>query len=385
MSHRIQELTGLRCVAVSLVVIGHAEHMLAGGYTGWLAPLKLFSSGGLGVLIFFVLSGFLITDLLEQEWNRSGTVRFMAFYARRALRIWPAFYTYLMVVSLLSVIGLIDVNVRQIGYAAFHLWNYSELLGLGPTNALHPDGVWYLGHFWTLALEEQFYWFWPPLLLFILRRRNTRLLAFLILFVPLVRMASYFAVPSLRPQTEMMLHTGIDPILIGCYVALNREKLTRMLEAWSGNSSLILTALIAVLFFAIPIAETKAGGYWTATYGRTIESALAGIMIFALTVKRDFWLAQILRTRPFVFVGTISFSLYLWQQLFFNMTSPVTFRFPFCVLEALAAATLSYALIERPFLKLKDNFSNASRRRRQEAVVDGPEVGLGMRGAEAGD
>jgi peptidoglycan/LPS O-acetylase OafA/YrhL len=374
MSHRIQELTGLRCVAVALVVIGHAEHMATGGYTGWLAPLKLFSSAGLGVLIFFVLSGFLITDLLEGEWKRSGSVRFMAFYARRALRIWPAFYTYLVVVSLLSVVGLIDVNARQIGYAAFHLWNYSEVLGLGPTNALHPDGVWYLGHFWTLALEEQFYWFWPPLLLFILRRKDTRLLAGLILLVPLVRMGSYFAVPSLRPQTEMMLHTGIDPILIGCYVALNRERLTRLLDAWAGHSSLMLSVLLAVLFLVIPIAENKAGGYWTATYGRTIESALAGILILALTVKRDFWFAQILRTRLFVFLGTISFSLYLWQQLFFNMSSPVGFRFPLCVLGALAAATLSYGLIERPFLKLKDNFSSASRRRKQEAVAAAPEV-----------
>lgn len=383
MSHRIQELTGLRCVAVALVVVAHAEHMLAGGYTGWLAPLKLFANGGLGVLIFFVLSGFLITDLLQAEWKSTGRVRLIAFYARRALRIWPAFYSYLIVVTLLSLAGLIDVSGKQIGYAALHLWNYSELFGLGPTNAVHPEGVWYLGHFWTLALEEQFYWFWPPLLLFILRRQNTRLLACLILFVPLVRMASYFAVPSLRAQTEMMLHTGIDPILTGCYVALNKEKLAAAIDRWS-HGTLILGALIAILLFAVPLVEHKAGGYWSATYGRTIESVLAGVIIVGLSVKRDFWFSQLLRTRVFVFVGTISFSLYLWQQLFFDPDSPVAMRFPFCVIAAFGAATLSYLLIETPFLRLKDSFGNAAKRKRQRvSISESAGLGLGATGAEA--
>ncbi|MGF6778081.1 acyltransferase family protein [Paraburkholderia sp. GAS334] len=385
MTHRIQELTGLRCIAVMLVVISHAEHMVAGGYTGALSPLRLFANGGLGVLIFFVLSGFLITDLLQAEWKKTGKVRLMTFYARRALRIWPAFYTYLLVVCALVAAGVLDVSFRQVMFAAVHLWNYSELLGLGSTNLVHPDGVWYLGHFWTLALEEQFYWFWPPLLIVILRRKDTRLLLGLILFVPLVRIASYFAVPSLRGQVEMMLHTGLDPILIGCYVALNKERLATLLNSRS-SSSLALTALILVLFFVIPVCESKAGGYWTATYGRTIESAIAGMIIGALAVKRDFWFARVLRLRGFVFIGTISFSLYLWQQLFFNLASPVTLRFPLCVLEAFAAATLSYWLIELPFLRLKDSLGKSKRRQPPDSVTaDGAEGEMPIPQLKAGD
>jgi peptidoglycan/LPS O-acetylase OafA/YrhL len=383
MSHRIHELTGLRSVAVGLVVVAHAERMLTGGYTGWLAPLRLFANGDLGVLIFFVLSGYLITDLLQTEWKATGRVRLMAFYARRALRIWPAFYGYLIVVALFAAAGLIDVNVRQLGYAAVHLWNYSELLGLGPTNALHPDGVWYLGHFWTLALEEQFYWFWPPLLIFILRRGDTRLLACLILAVPLVRMASYFAVPSLRAQTEMMLHTGIDPILMGGLVAFEKERLAALLNRLPHNT-LIVSALFAVLLFAVPVVEHKLGGYWSATYGRTIESALAGSVILALSVKREFWLARLLRMRAFVFVGTISFSLYLWQQIFFDPGSPVGWRFPLCVAGAFAAATLSYLLIERPFLRIKDALGETRRRGTRAPMAPGAQIRLGSGRVEGG-
>ncbi|HEY1998061.1 acyltransferase [Paraburkholderia sp.] len=387
MSHRIEALTGLRCVAVMMVVVAHAEHMIAGGYSGWLAPLRLFANGGLGVLIFFVLSGFLITDLLQSEWRRTGALRFGAFYMRRALRIWPAFYAYLLTIAAFSACGLIDVDYHQLGYAALHLWNYSELLGLGPTNSVHPEGVWYLGHFWTLALEEQFYWFWPPLLLLILHRKDTRLLMALILVVPLIRMSSYFATPSLRAQLEMMLHTGIDPILMGCYVALNKERFARILNERPG-SSLILTALAAVLFFVIPVIEHKAGGYWVASYGRTVESALAGIVIGALYLKRDFWLARMLQMRAFVFVGTISFSLYLWQQLFLDTTSPVALRFPWCVLAAFAAASLSYGLIELPFLRLKDRLSSRARRRTTESNAgEANERGMsmGVKAVEAGE
>jgi peptidoglycan/LPS O-acetylase OafA/YrhL len=358
MSHRIDELTGLRCAAVMMVVIAHAQHMIVGGYGGFLSPLRLFANGDLGVVIFFVLSGFLITNLLQAEWNRTGSIDLLRFYTKRILRIWPAFYAYLIVAGVLALAGMIDIGFRQMAYAALHVWNYSEVLGLGPANAAHPAGAWYLGHFWTLALEEQFYWFWPPVLVFILARANTRLLPGLILIVPLIRMGSYVLMPALRGQLEMMFHTGIDPILIGCYAALNKDWIVEKLDALS-NRSLTLTVLVLVLFFVFPVLENRLGGYWSASYGRTIEAGIAGLLIVSLTVKRRFWFASLLRTRVFVFVGNISFSLYLWQQLFTHADSPVALRFPFCIVQAIVVATLSYWLIEQPFLRLKDRLGKA--------------------------
>ncbi|WP_321795380.1 acyltransferase [Caballeronia sp. J97] len=355
MKHHVQELTGLRCVAVTMVVIGHAQHMIDGGYTGWLAPLRWISDGRLGVLIFFVLSGYLITSILNAEWKTSGAIRLLPFYIKRALRIWPAFHTYLAIVAMLSLAGLVDIDFRQIAIAALHLWNYSAVAGMAALNTTHADGAWYLGHFWTLALEEQFYWFWPPLLFHIVRTGSQRALVALIVLVPLVRIATYFAAPSLRGQLSMMLHTGIDPILVGCYVALNKDALAARIAALPWGA-FIPSTIVLLLLFAMPPLQARLGGLWLATYGTTIEAAMVGFVIVLLVSRKDFWFSRLLRTAPFVYVGTISFSLYLWQQLFSNVHSPVAFRFPLCVMGALLAATASYCLIETPFLRIKDRF-----------------------------
>lgn len=360
---RVPELTGLRCIAVMMVVFGHASTTIAGGYSGWLAPLRVFSSGAMGVQIFFVLSGFLITGILEAEFRSRKRIDLLQFYLRRALRIWPAFYAFIIVLVLLDYAGLIDVAWRQFAFAATYLWNYSEMLGLGPTNLAHLDGAWYLGHFWSLALEEQFYWFWPPLLIFMLLRRSQWLLPVLILAIPLVRVASYFLAPGLRGQLGMMLHTGVDSILIGCYASLQRERIKAFLDTLRYRN--LLVGLCFILLFALPWVNL--GRVWSNTYGTTFNAAVMALVVVALTHLKDFWLSWLLRTRVFVFVGTISYSLYLWQQLFLHDASPVALGFPLNIVQSFAAATLSYWLIETPFLKLKDGLHGLRRRAKSVA------------------
>lgn len=339
-----------------MVVFGHAQRTLDGGYSGWLSPLKLFANGSQGVLIFFVLSGFLITGLLQKEFSSTGRVGLGQFYMKRALRIWPASYAYIFTVAILSLLGMVDVNWLQTTFSALHAWNYSELLDLGATNAAHLDGSWYFGHFWSLALEEQFYWFWPPLLIFMLRHKSDWVLLAIIVTAPLIRLISYFAVPGMRGQLGMMLHTGVDPILIGCFVALKRREILAALNGWR-HSSATVTFAIVVLVFVLPIVANKAGGYWSVTIGRTFEAAIVGVVIVTISGRDNFWLSRILRTKIFVFIGTISFSLYLWQQLFTGLESPVGLAFPLNILQALIVATLSYFLIETPFLRLKDRLA----------------------------
>ncbi|MBB3175905.1 acyltransferase [Variovorax sp. Sphag1AA] len=352
MKGHIPALTGLRCVAVMMVVFGHASTTVEGGFTGWLYPLRFLSDAGLGVQIFFVLSGFLITNILHSEWEATGRIDLLQFYIRRTLRIWPAFYAFIIVLGLLSHWQLIDIAWQQFTFAALHMWNYSEALGLGPVSAQHLDGAWYLGHFWSLSLEEQFYWFWPPLLIFLLHRRSTKLLAGLILFVPIVRVASYYLAPNLRGQLGMMLHTGVDSILVGCYVSLNKSRIKAFLES-SRYSAAMLTAGCLLVVFVTPVLAGLLRGYWS-TYGTTLTAAIVGLIIMGIASMEQFWLTRLLKLRPFVFIGTISYSLYLWQQLFLSEHSPVTLGFPLNILQAIVAATLSYWLIETPFLKLKD-------------------------------
>lgn len=363
-----------------LVVISHAEHMAKGGYTGFLAPLRYFANGGVGVFISFVLSGFLITELLQAEWRARGSIKLMRFYGRRALRIWPAFYVYLIALGLFGIAGLIDVDARQILFAAVHLWNYSEMLGLGNVNMAHPVGAWLLGHFWTLALDEQFYWLWPPILVVLLRGKDPRWLLLVILLMPLVRVLCYFATPSLRGQLGLMLHTGVDPVLMGCYIALDRERLKTALNArFAGTFA--LPALILVLLLGLPLVGIQAGGIWTATYGPVALAAAVGLLILAVVERPELWISRLLRSKAFVFIGTISFSLYVWQQLFTSAASPLALRFPYCILEALAAAALSYTLVEAPFLRLRSWLG----KRTQVATLAaaGEEGGALVRGAEA--
>ncbi|MDM0116952.1 acyltransferase [Variovorax sp. J22R133] len=349
---RLPELTGLRCVAILMVVLSHAGGTLVGGYQGWLSPVRPLA--GVGVQIFFVLSGFLITGILRAEYEATGRLGLYAFYRRRVLRIWPASYAFLLVLALLTWAGQLDIGWQQFTYAALQVWNYGAALnGLFPPAVPRLQGEWFLGHFWSLALEEQFYWIWPPMLVLFLRTGRKAWLPLLILCIPLLRIATYFLAPRLRGQLGMMLHTGLDTILIGCWCALRRDEIAARIRSWK-HGSLWLTLAFVALVGVIPQLGLRLGGFWTSTYGVTVAAALAGLLVVALATRKDFWLSRLLRIRAFVFVGSISYSLYLWQQLFLYGASPVGWGFPYNILQAVGAACLSYWFIELPFTRMRD-------------------------------
>ena len=300
------------------------------------------------------------------------------------MRIWPAFYAFLAVVAILTLLGVLDVAWQQLGFAASHLWNYSAALGLGPTNDIHPDGAWYMGHLWSLALEEQFYWFWPPLLIFVLRRKADRVLPVLILAIPLVRTASYFLAPELRGQLQMMLHTGADSIFVGCYAAIHQARIREWL-ATSPHSRWLANAACVAFFLITPGLTIVLGGYWTATYGTTISAILVTVIIMSVITLPDFWLSRFLRLPAVMYLGTISYSIYLWQQLFLYNGSPFALDFPLSLLQVLLAAILSYYLIELPVMRLRDRkrapASTAAPARGAPAGCEQPARGAAPRGA----
>jgi peptidoglycan/LPS O-acetylase OafA/YrhL len=261
----------------------------------------------------------------------------------------------------LTVAGLIKANWQEFLVAGTYTWNYGHFLHIDGTFRYAADGQWYLGHTWSLALEEQFYWAWPALFIFIARRQCKRLLGCIILIVPLIRMASYVLEPYVRDQLHVMFHTGIDTILVGCFLAMHRAAIERRLHRFS-TSPRFLSTLIGVVFLVIPVIEAKLGGYWLATYGATIEASLIALLILGIMTQPNHRFCQLLRCRPCMFMGVISYSLYLWQQLFCATDSPVympyplsipTLRVPIAILGSIGAACLSYYVIEKPFLKLK--------------------------------
>lgn len=343
---RIRELDGLRAIAVGMVVLGHT----AGANPDSFPTLaKIFLDGRLGVLLFFVLSGFLITSALVKEKEQGGTISLAAFYTKRAIRILPASYFYIAVISAFALAGDLRVSTGQILVALGHLWNYGHFI-LG--NGAPEQGGKVLGHFWSLAIEEQFYWFWP-LILLTLRRGFTPFLIAVVALSPLLRIAQYFLVPETRPYLTMMFHSGADALAIGALLAVER---TRISQVIASASPAMLSLPIAAFFLVIPVIRYFIEGIWSVTYGRTVESVIAAVIILTLIERPDFWLSRLCRLKPFQFIGAISFSLYLWQQAFCMEDSLATLPPVAAIAASVAAATASYYLIEQPAHRRRDTF-----------------------------
>ncbi|MGY1740266.1 MULTISPECIES: acyltransferase family protein [unclassified Blastococcus] len=349
---RVAGLDGLRGVAVLLVVGSHAVASAFGETSAVARSLLVPFNGGLGVLVFFVLSGYLITGILARESARTGRISFRAFYVRRTLRILPAFYVFLGVVALVAAAGAIDVSVGESLSAGLFVWNYSPA----------ADG-WWLGHTWSLAVEEQFYLLWPLALALLPRRWACRVALGYVIAAPVVRVA-LFAVPELRPDLWMTFHGRADALLIGCLLALAPSAYPR---AWARLRDLAQRRGVAagaiVVLLGSSALESALGGPWLMPFGYTVSAVAAAALVLVVVAReRSSLFTSVATWRPLTLVGLISFSLYLWQQLFLapdDLALPVVGWVPLGLLATFAAATLSYLLVERPALRLKDRWQRA--------------------------
>lgn len=341
---RIRSLDGLRGIAIALVIAGHGGEAAGWGeHPWWLAPAF---NASFGVRLFFVLSGFLITRLLIRESEKFGRISLQAFYARRCLRIFPAFYSYLAFIGILAAAGIIEVSWQQMAAAATYSWNYlPRWYSGGPA-----EGAWFLGHLWTLSLEEQFYLLWPPVVVFLGWRHARWMAVFIPLLLPLIRVTSYFGFPSHRGQLGMMFHTAIDSILIGCAFALWEQPI----RDWLSRRSALLPFALVFPFLISPCIGALFRPYYV-TVGFGMDAVCAGALIlYSMAPGR---LATALSWSPLVATGTLSYSLYLWQQPFlttFNQTA--TGQFPWNLLAIVLFALASFHLIESPVMRLKGRF-----------------------------
>lgn len=345
---RIVALDGIRAVAIILVFMGHgSEAYLANAKAIWMAP---FVNASLGVRLFFVLSGYLITRLLMHEQQARGKIDLAAFYVRRFLRIWPAIYTYLAVIAVLSAAGWISVSASQLFAAGSFSWNYSGLW----LNSVNGNGWWFLGHLWTLALEQQFYLFWPFIIVF-LGWNNARRFALIVpLLMPLIRIGVYFAFPGQRGFLGMMFHTAIDSILIGCAVAIHQDRI----QTWLNTKPWVFWAALGFVFVVSPLLGSLISPY-RITVGYGLDAVCSGILILT-AAQQNPW-SRWLSVRPLIFLGTLSYGLYIWQQLFLTpMNTTLTGQFPLSVIATILCAFLSYRFIETPCLRLKDVFQRAT-------------------------
>jgi len=345
LSGRIPYLDGLRAFSIATVVIGHSKPYIP-FFQSRIAPLAdAVLDGRFGVRVFFVLSGFLITTLLFSEEDKTGRISITGFYERRIARIFPAFYLFILTLTALSLLHVVDLQWPALVTAATFLWNYGSLWG-APSAAAGEV----VGHLWTLSLEEQFHLVWPATLILLGRRRGGQIALASIIVFPILRVASYFLIPSTRGQLMMMFHTGADMIMWGAVAAYacNNGVLDRF-RALKYRAALPWLCALG-LFVVRPVLDAKIRGA-QAIIAPSLECFLIVIFLFWLLSGEGGILRRILETWPMVQLGLLSYSLYLWQQLFILSDFTQQFSIYLRLLGALIAAIVSYRLVEIPMRK----------------------------------
>jgi peptidoglycan/LPS O-acetylase OafA/YrhL len=368
-------LDGVRGLAILLVMLEHTH----------LAP---FHGGGLGVDLFFVLSGFLISGLLLAEFQRSGRLDIRRFYYRRALRLLPA---VLVLVAAMTGLALADHH-SDMGKATLAMAPKTLLYvaNIGRTDVGNPS---LLAHTWSLSIEEQFYLVWPLALLLLLRTRRSRMaltgvvLGFAAL-ATVTRTVSYLAGPSTSAhfgRWYFRTDTKVDALLLGCTIAvLLASDLPR--SRWFARlpvRTIGLASLLAMLAVVPWVDLTRATFMVQLSVFRLASAGL----ILALVVGQRFAsvLERALSMRWLRFTGVLSYSLYLWHFPVFMLVQQQLGRSLKSLLVELPVTLLlaygSYRLVERPFLRARERLPSTQ----QEPAVRGELASLAGAGTTAGD
>jgi peptidoglycan/LPS O-acetylase OafA/YrhL len=339
-------LDGLRAVSIGFVLAGHA---LMNGSTSFFYNNLGVHLGSYGVSVFFVISGYLITMLLLREERRWGKISLKSFYIRRTLRIFPAFYTYLLCIGILAMLGLIrDVPWHDMVASALYIRNmFGRVLETG--------------HLWSLSLEEQFYLIWPSAVVLLAARRRLGMLTLAVAAFTAWRAYLISIGKANIRSLYMNPDQRMDTILVGCALALleGGERFERLSHAflerwWSG--AVIFAALAACLIYG-PTMMAMTPYFGAVQF--TTTGILTIFLVHWLMRREGSWGLRWLEIPPMLFVGRLSYSLYLWQQLFLIGPTPelnLIRQFPLNMTLTFACALGSYYLIERPFLALKDRF-----------------------------
>lgn len=332
---RIPSLDGLRAISIFMVLIAHALFSYHGEHrVGW----SYLGNGDLGVSIFFVISGFLITTLLLREFEKNGDISLRHFYLRRALRILPPFYTFLLAVLIVWHLGWITSDCRSWSSSLFFVRDYML------------PGDWYTGHSWSLSIEEQFYLLWPAALVFLGRRRGLALALALIAASPAVRVISH-KLWNHGNLDAYMFHMRMDGLMMGCTLAIVQRE-AWFAQAWKRIEHPVVAFCSLVFLCGVsPALSHRFAGYYRMPFGYTLDNAAICFLLYYFVCNPLSVGGRILNWRPIVHLGALSYSLYLWQQLFLGpgIVHPILGIF-----GALTCSEVSWQIVERPSLKLRD-------------------------------
>lgn len=336
MKNYIPSLNGLRALSIFFVLY---SHVLLKNF-----HYKENPGGQIGVNIFFVISGYLITLLLLKEENSNGEISLKGFYIRRTIRIFPIYYCLLLVYFILSQAGIL------------HFTNNSWLTSLTYTKYFPIEGgsEWASGHLWSLSVEEHFYLLWPLVFKYFKKYRVMFAIA-VIAIVPFIRMGGEFS--------SMHMFVRGDALMWGCLFAIYNEKIVGYIT----NSKAIykLVPFGFLLFCLVFKRATTLLGYseiepfvkaFFGSFGSVTNISIGMIILISIYSKDTVWF-KFLNLAPLNFIGKLSYSIYLWQQLFFSPDMGKLSAFPYNLVYIFITALVSYYAIEQPFLKLKSRFA----------------------------
>jgi peptidoglycan/LPS O-acetylase OafA/YrhL len=346
----ISGLDAARALAILLVLVDHFR--VSDFFSSWHPQ-----TGSLGVMIFFVLSGFLITSMLLKEYRETGNIALANFYRRRAYRIFPNFYCCWILTTVVYCLGR-DFNWKHAVLSFFYLMDYGR--GLAPPSVQPWMHMWVS---WSLAIEEKFYLLWPLLLLVLLKRPHLiRKLASIILGLWVYRavMALHFHVSESYLYSTFDMRA--DALLVGCLLAIMVEngRVRLLCCGLLRRQWFSLLAPLALLLVVVAPPGNKA--VWLAVW------SMQPLIIAVMLLQAVYWGAK-----SWTFTGhwavrltaQWSYALYLYHPLAGRIVKLLGMRhlgYPAVILTLIMAAA-SYYLVERPFMRMRD------RKRPREAAI----------------
>lgn len=347
---RLPSLDGMRAVAILMVLASHCQYA-AGFPTGRFRPALVFLDGELGVRIFFVISGFIITRLLLDEEALHAGISLRRFYLRRALRILPIYGAYLGVLVLLSLAGRYSESPSGwIGCLTFT----RNLMGRGDSAT---------EHFWSLAVEEQFYLCWPLLFAALDLGRRRRRARTILLVLALASVALRILVPA-TAGTELVArlvgHRSLlryaDSIALGCAGAYLHGRFAVRRPGIAALLALLLLAGVQAC-----AAESPLPGAVRAVVP-AIQAATVAFLVLCLVRPARGAVFSVLNCGIMVRIGVLSYSLYVWHFVFLSAFAPRAIPWPWLQhwtiwwIPAAVTAALSHEFLEQPFVRLRRRF-----------------------------
>jgi peptidoglycan/LPS O-acetylase OafA/YrhL len=345
------ELDGVRGISILLVLGVHlTPRLVPGGY--------------FGVEVFFVLSGFLITSLLLQEWQCTHSISIKDFYFRRALRLGPGLLLYLLLLGGYAVIFLKPENAKEI-YTGI-LWSLSYVSNwVIALQSDYPIGI--LAITWSLAVEEQFYLLWP-LVLFLLLHKKVKphwIIVAIGLGVILIALhrgwlwKSGASFHRLYYATDTRADGLMLGCLIGCLVSWQALPRSRVFEIF-----LKVLAVLAGVVFAYLVMTIKSSNSILFQGVFSLASLAFGIVLTVLVLWPGSLVFHLLRFPPLVWIGRVSYGLYLWhwpvRGYVFGVTLQPSYRqILMALVLSFGITAISFYVVEKPFLAWKKRLSRA--------------------------